>query len=631
MLAERPRFRNDLVAQPIEEEGVRYVDVTDPNSGSTFRFYDVEYSIACAMDGAKDIHGLVEWTRAELGIETSQDELASVVNTLADLGYLEAAAAAAAAAEGGNGAVHGDETAAEVAAAYDQVMEISAPSAHEVETAGHERLEADDLEPKTHVFNADEQAKLVAETAKRTQPPVDDEMSFEGLIDEASRTGIPAVPPAPAATHAASRNVTLGDDEPTRIPAPKVDDDEDDMGSVDLSAHLTVDREDVAEAVRSSRVLSVPAIPRELLEESAAEADEPTALRALAEARSTEPVETPSLAAAQALAAPPPPPTHEEADVTPPPLPPIPVPGARAADSAIPLPSTRPQASKPIELQKQPPPATKAPAKKGSSAGLMVVLVVLVAAVVGVYAFKDKIFGKDEAAAGQPTKPPPKPPTTQAGTTPPAPKTPPPPPSAKLRSEGGSVDAAATQDGELAWVVENGAKVAAGEPIAKFAGFQKAEKDLDRAQKLLVEHSDRLAYYTEKQNPTKIAEKQALVDADKKAIAAAEQALAQSVVKAPVAGDVQLLAGKGAKVKAGDPIVRIGGDPQLVASFTVDKAALGGYEAGAACIVAAKASRDKELACVVDTVDAAAATVNVRLVPGSAAAEGDEVVLLPKK
>src|SRR5687767_4178610 len=89
MTTDKPRFRNDLVAQPIEEEGVRYVDVTDPTSGSTFRFYDVEYSIACAMDGARDLGNLAEWTRAELGIEASDDELQSVINTLADLGYLE--------------------------------------------------------------------------------------------------------------------------------------------------------------------------------------------------------------------------------------------------------------------------------------------------------------------------------------------------------------------------------------------------------------------------------------------------------------------------------------------------------------------------------------------------------------
>src|SRR5262247_1034466 len=95
MDTERPRFRNDLVAQPIEEEGIRYVDVTDPDSGSTFRFYDIEYSIACAMDGRKDLAGLVEWTRGELGIDTSVDELQGVVSTLAELGYLEAVAQAA--------------------------------------------------------------------------------------------------------------------------------------------------------------------------------------------------------------------------------------------------------------------------------------------------------------------------------------------------------------------------------------------------------------------------------------------------------------------------------------------------------------------------------------------------------
>ena len=86
----KPRFRNDLVAQQLEEEGVQYVDVTDPNSGSTFRFYDVEYSIACGMNGERDLAGLVEWARADLGIETSPEELGQVMSTLAELGYLDA-------------------------------------------------------------------------------------------------------------------------------------------------------------------------------------------------------------------------------------------------------------------------------------------------------------------------------------------------------------------------------------------------------------------------------------------------------------------------------------------------------------------------------------------------------------
>src|SRR5262249_40884299 len=133
---DRPRFRADLVAQPIEEEGVRYVDVTDPASGQTFRFYDVEYSIACAMDGDRDVQNLIDWTLTELGIEASHEELVSVINTLADLGYLEGiapspqaipeamgssdteAAEPPAMAEGGNGSGSAwtDETAHEVAA-----------------------------------------------------------------------------------------------------------------------------------------------------------------------------------------------------------------------------------------------------------------------------------------------------------------------------------------------------------------------------------------------------------------------------------------------------------------------------------------------------------------------------------
>ena len=61
-----------------------------PESRVRWLHVAVFYAIACAMDGAKDLDGLAEWTRAGLGIETSADELQSVIATLADLGYLEA-------------------------------------------------------------------------------------------------------------------------------------------------------------------------------------------------------------------------------------------------------------------------------------------------------------------------------------------------------------------------------------------------------------------------------------------------------------------------------------------------------------------------------------------------------------
>ena len=90
----RPRFRTDLVAEPIEEGGHRYIDVVDPDTGNGFRFFEVEYSLACAMDGERDMAGLVQWAKEDLGIEPSTKELATVISTLGELGYLDSGAAA---------------------------------------------------------------------------------------------------------------------------------------------------------------------------------------------------------------------------------------------------------------------------------------------------------------------------------------------------------------------------------------------------------------------------------------------------------------------------------------------------------------------------------------------------------
>jgi hypothetical protein len=89
---DRPRLREDLVAEAIEDQGIRFIDVIDPDNGSTYRFYDVEYSLACAMDGERDVAGLVRWAEEELGIVPSSNELQTVIATLGDLGYLDATA-----------------------------------------------------------------------------------------------------------------------------------------------------------------------------------------------------------------------------------------------------------------------------------------------------------------------------------------------------------------------------------------------------------------------------------------------------------------------------------------------------------------------------------------------------------
>ncbi len=160
------------------DAGKRFVDVTDPDSGSTFRFYEVEYAVACAMDGARDFSGLAAWSQSELGLEPSKEEIETVVSTLKELGYLAAA---------------GEDV--------------------ELGHAGKSNLS----EPRPVVSAPD----VELGHAGSSEPA-------EAASESVSAT--PEAQPAPAA----------GD-------APV---------SVDLSQHLSIDTDDVKEAVRQSRVMS---------------------------------------------------------------------------------------------------------------------------------------------------------------------------------------------------------------------------------------------------------------------------------------------------------------------------------------------------------------------------------------
>ena len=63
--ANKPFFRYDLHTQAIEEAGSRFVEVSCPDSGNSFRFYEVEYAVACGMDGERDLSGIVAWAKTE--------------------------------------------------------------------------------------------------------------------------------------------------------------------------------------------------------------------------------------------------------------------------------------------------------------------------------------------------------------------------------------------------------------------------------------------------------------------------------------------------------------------------------------------------------------------------------------
>jgi len=659
---ERPRFRNDLVAQPIEEEGVRFVDVTDPNSGMTERFYDVEYSIACAMDGQRSIDALAQWTFAELGIETSAEELSNVVNTLADLGYLE-----------GEEAVPGPGPGIDrdVAQAYDQAMELGPPGRSVLEerpvtpppvepfelgapgaplggdASERRRFEAEKAAQELEELDLDEMEKEHRAATAPPPPPIElrpkgepvkkeAETSFAGLLDEEAEAAAAAEAektpepvsiedeqPREVAMEADEPPHPLDDEDPTKIPRPMMappdeEPDEEDL-RVDLSAHLKLGREEVKEAVRSSRVHTVPEIPRELRDDADA-ATTPIITRA--GPPPPVPAELPEDQRAMSVAS--------IAPLTPSQATPLPErpPLARATRPLAPIEPSRVQ------------PAIRAPERRRSSMGLWVVLALLLIGAGAVYVFKDQIFGSD-GFSSRPATPthevpsaPPKPPETTAPTEPKPEATPPAPappaaalPAAAVREEtGGGGEVKAPAEGLIAWVAPEGTAVAAGAPVAKYQGYKKEEARVLEGQQRGEYYAKVLAEAEKTTDEDKIGMARAKVDEKKRMVEEAAAALDKLVVKAPAAGNVAK-ATKPRPVKAGDPLVEMnGGGKVLRATFDAGDAA-SRYRPGQNVSVAPKAAPDKETPAVVDAVDGS--NVTVRL--GGGAAAGDEIVLLPPK
>ncbi len=223
---DRPRFRQDLVAEPIEDGGARFIDVMDPDSGTLFRFFEVEYSLACGMDGQRDVAGIVKWAEEELGLKASAKEVNHVISTLGDLGYLERGAAAAAAAN-----------AAAAAAATSIAMDLERGVVHAKSR------------PNTPVPD-------VELGGAGTRPPQGELPRAPELELGAPGTTAPARPAA-----AKVEDIPLGKPGKTE----KLD--------VDLAAEMPVSAAAVKEAVRQSQVMKAVDIPPEL----AAELEKPAA------------------------------------------------------------------------------------------------------------------------------------------------------------------------------------------------------------------------------------------------------------------------------------------------------------------------------------------------------------------
>ena len=625
----RPRFRTNLVAEPVEEGGHRYIDVVDPDTGAGFRFYDVEYSLACAMDGERDVAGLVVWAKEELGIEPSSNELATVISTLDDLGYL-ADGAAAAEPELGRGVVAAPRSAP---AAPVEDVELGygggAPAALDAPLpAGDFELGAGGgISPSrvpAHDLDAGGGPELGAAGSQRESV-----MEFEA----------PTPPPAemPYATMRPSTRPDAEEDGPTNLPPAATADFDDDEVSVNLSDHLAISASDVKEAVRASKVMKAVDLPPELaaqLESSEQQlaASREAAERASAEreAAEREAAERASLerAAAERLAA-------EAA------RPPVELPRAPVGVSRPKAPSDRPLDKGAAVVAKEP--ATQ-PQKRGTS-WVLIVLLLLVAAAAGGYYYWVKVLEKPlpwekaDPTASTGTGPATAGPGT-AAVQPPPPPPPPAPPSAQLvETAAPPSDVTAGQVGVVGFVAAAGATVASGDALVRFNGnpaWENKLKGLDydidlRVPKQLADATKARDAATAagragqaKVHETYIAERTARLEqktAERNGIHAAQEAL---TVKAPVAGVVAIKVAKGARTKADQVVATVSPVPVLSATFTIPAGGKS-HAVDASVRVAVKATPETKANCTVSAVAGAAVTV---VCPADAGiASGTDVIL----
>jgi multidrug efflux pump subunit AcrA (membrane-fusion protein) len=88
-----PRFRQDLEASVTEAEGVPCVDVRDPRSGTSFRFYDFEYQLALQFNG-QPLRDVTTWASQAYGVDLTVEGMNEFAGRLSELGFLESSSGA---------------------------------------------------------------------------------------------------------------------------------------------------------------------------------------------------------------------------------------------------------------------------------------------------------------------------------------------------------------------------------------------------------------------------------------------------------------------------------------------------------------------------------------------------------
>jgi hypothetical protein len=574
---ERPRFRQDLVAEPIEDGASRFIDVADPDSGNLYRFYEVEYSLACAMDGERDVAGIVKWAEEELGLKPSAKEVQSVIATLGDLGYLESGAAAAAAVNAAAAAAEAPPPA--------RPEPVEAPRAAAPPAAARPKTPAAGVKKQP-----DAELGRGVVTGGRSSggtapsPAADLELGTAGGRAPARAEELPSGGDfelgAPGATSGAKQPAARKGGDDFALGASGAGAVSNPALSTDLAADMAISPADVKEAVRASQVMKSVDIPPEL----AAELEPP------------KPIEAPRPA--------------KQAEA------PKPVAAAKPVETKPA--ETKPaevKAPKPVEMPTERPVLPKAPPSSGPSPILigLLVLVLLAAGAFVVYKFVLKKDATPQKKVEAPVAPmPPQPPAS------------PPVETAKLASEQPAPeDIKPAGAATIATIVTSDSTVKAGDPIARLAGYKPISVEVATLQKDVDTAKAGIAKATQDRDAAQTAGNKAGVTAAETKLAGLEKTLATNegklatktaaldafLIKSPAAGKITAIAKPNAKVTPTDIIATLTRDPITVATFkstgevapdTHVLLAIKGSEQKLSCTVVATGGDGTKIACPKD-------------------------------
>ncbi len=638
----RPRFRQDLVAELVEDGGQRFIDVGDPDTGHMFRFYEVEYSLACAMDGERDVAGIVRWAQEELGLTPSPNEVQTVISTLADLRFID------------TGDVAADAQVAKAAPTQPATKAPSQPTAKAADPDLAPGVVVGPAAAKPAPSGADFELGHMTPAAAAAKGSAELPKAPDLALGAPGATPVAAPPKAPVEDIPLGASGASAASTPSRPskPAPQSE------VSIDLSAHMNVRPDDVKEAVRQSRVMSAVEMPKDLTEAEAPKATEkqPVAAKqpepkAADKAPAKAPEKQPEPVAEKAAAKQPEPKAEKPAEKAPDKVaakaaepvktPEKAKPAEKAADKAKPADKAADKksdkagekSSKPaVELSKQPeakkPIAPPAP-RQGPSMALVILLILVIAGAGAFFVWKFVLNKPEEGASTSSELPPPRPP-------------PPPPPAealAKIALETQTPqEVKAPAAGTIETIEAADKDVKTGDVIAKLAGgkpleteIAKLTADIEKLQPAVDTAQKELADAQQVENNQKgVDAAQAKLDKakkpldDKKATLEKKQAeLDKLTIKSTADGKLAEPVAAGAKVTADQVVAKVQRETLYTATFAIPANTKIAQD-GTISVTAG----DKTIVCTV--IDAQTTSLRVKC-PSEGLAEGADLKLtLPR-